>query len=58
MPILGLCIFRLATFRGHHGEESEEGEEDGEESGEEENRQEEVVDSSGQTPSPAGRRVR
>jgi hypothetical protein len=55
MPILGLCIFRLATFRGHHGEESEEGEEDGEESGEEENRQEEVVDSSSQTPSPAGR---
>jgi hypothetical protein len=51
-------LFRLATFRGHHGEESEEGEEDGEESGQEEDLEEEVTDSSRQAPSPAGGRVR
>jgi hypothetical protein len=34
---------RLATFRGHHGQESEEGKEDGEENSQEEDSQEEEV---------------
>jgi hypothetical protein len=43
MLIPGLHNFCLATFRGHHGEESEEGEEDGEENSQEENCKEEVT---------------
>jgi hypothetical protein len=50
--------FGLATFRGHHGEESEEGEESGEEDSEEEGCQEEVTFFLGEIPNPAGGRAR